>query len=121
MTKPFIEHVNITVTNPRKTANLLELLFDWETRWTGSGKSGGTTIHVGTTDHYLAVWSMNEGYKPSYSGLNHIGIVVDDLDLVETKVIELGLKPYNHGDYEPGRRFYFNDPDGIEFEVVSYS
>ena len=24
-------------------------------------------------------------------------------------------------DYEPGRRFYFFDPDGIEYEVVSYS
>ncbi|MEM7190453.1 MAG: VOC family protein, partial [Pseudomonadota bacterium] len=24
-------------------------------------------------------------------------------------------------DYEPGRRFYFADHDGIEFEVVSYA
>ncbi|MFT4811430.1 MAG: hypothetical protein ACI9LX_004807 [Paraglaciecola sp.] len=28
--------------------------------------------------------------------------------------------PYNHGDYEPGRRFYFNLEEGIEIEVVSY-
>ena len=30
------------------------------------------------------------------------------------------LEPFNHDDYEPGRRFYFFDWDGIEFEVVSY-
>ena len=31
-----------------------------------------------------------------------------------------GLTAFNHGDYHPGRRFYFLDPDGIEYEVVSY-
>ena len=31
-----------------------------------------------------------------------------------------GLTPFSHGDYEPGRRFYFFDPDGIEYEVISY-
>jgi len=121
MTKTFIEHVNITVTNPAVTAEMLENIFDWNIRWTGSGSSGGTTIHVGTDDHYLAVWSMNENYQPTYNGLNHIGVVVDDLDLIESRVEEQGLEPYHHGNYEPGRRFYFNDPDGIEFEVVSYS
>ena len=34
--------------------------------------------------------------------------------------VEHGLETFNHGDYEPGRRFYFFDWDGIEFEVVSY-
>jgi len=53
-------------------------------------------------------------------GLNHIGVVVEDLDAVEAKVLAAGLKTTNHGDYEPGRRFYFHDHDGIEFEVVSY-
>ena len=31
-----------------------------------------------------------------------------------------GFETGNHGDYEPGRRFYFHDADGIEYEVVSY-
>ena len=39
---------------------------------------------------------------------------------MEARVIAAGLRPYNHGDYAPGRRSYFNDPDGIEYEVVSY-
>jgi hypothetical protein len=32
-----------------------------------------------------------------------------------------GYTPFNHGDYEPGRRFYFDGPDNIEIEVVSYA
>ena len=35
-------------------------------------------------------------------------------------VVAAGLTPFSHADYEPGRRFYFLDPDGIEYEVVSY-
>ena len=31
-----------------------------------------------------------------------------------------GLKPFGHDNYDPGRRFYFLDPNGIEYEVVSY-
>ena len=27
----------------------------------------------------------------------------------------------HHQDYEPGRRFYFDDPSGFEVEVVSYT
>ncbi len=32
-----------------------------------------------------------------------------------------GLEPFGHDDYDPGRRFYFFDDNGIEFEVVSYA
>ena len=46
---------------------------------------------------------------------------MDDLNTVEARVVEAGLTPFSHGDYEPGRRFYFLDPDGIEYEVVSYA
>ena len=52
--------------------------------------------------------------------LNHIGVEVEDLDATEAKVTAAGLTPFSHGDYHPGRRFYFLDPDGIEYEVVSY-
>ena len=46
--------------------------------------------------------------------------MVDDLDAAERVVIDAGLTPFSHDDYEPGRRFYFFDWDGIEFELVSY-
>ncbi len=126
MQNSFIEHVNITVSDPKETADLMRKLFDWKVRWQGPAKDDGFTVHVGTDSHYLAIYSTGNsknGEDISYrtkGGLNHVGIVVDDLDLIEQRVTQAGLQPYNHGDYEPGRRFYFNDENGIEFEVVSY-
>jgi len=125
MSKPRIEHVNVTVSDPERAARLMEALFGWRVRWQGPARDGGRTIHVGSDDHYIALYT---GDKGAYTAddfakgrpLNHIGVEVDDLDAVEAKVVEAGLAPFSHADYEPGRRFYFFDPDGIEYEVVSY-
>ncbi|MFT3811110.1 MAG: VOC family protein [Micropepsaceae bacterium] len=119
MTKAMLEHVNITVSEPAKTAAMLVKLFDWKIRWEGPAKNGGHTVHVGADDNYLAVYS--NGGAPPQGRLNHVGIVVDDLDEAERRVTAAGLTAFNHGSYEPGRRFYFLDSDGIEFEVVSYA
>ncbi len=125
MSKPRIEHVNVTVSDPARVARLMEGLFGWHVRWQGEARDGGHTIHVGSDEHYLALYT---GRDVAYTAedfakgrpLNHIGVEVDDLDAVEAKVVAAGLKPFAHGDYAPGRRFYFLDPDGIEYEVVSY-
>lgn len=122
-----LEHVNVTVVDPERTAALLEGLFGWHVRWKGPSKMGGFTVHVGNEGCYLALYTPGEtkpfdghGYQAA-GGLNHVAVVVDDLDAIEEKVKAAGLEPFNHGDYEPGRRFYFNDPDGVEYEVVSYA
>jgi catechol 2,3-dioxygenase-like lactoylglutathione lyase family enzyme len=57
---------------------------------------------------------------PKGRPLNNIGVEVDDLNATEARVIAAGLKPFGHDDYQPGRRFYFLDPNGIEYEIVSY-
>ncbi|MBL0924908.1 MAG: VOC family protein [Sphingomonadaceae bacterium] len=126
MTKAFIEHVNITVGDPDRTAEMLKSLFGWEERWRGNSMMGGRSIHVGSDSHYLAVYTGQESSGSPMAHqkgapLNHVGIQVDDLDAVEARVIALGLTPFAHDDYEPGRRFYFFDENGIEFEVVSYA
>ena len=46
---------------------------------------------------------------------------MDDLDAIEQMVSARGYVPNSHQDYEPGRRFYFEDENGIEIEVISYS
>jgi catechol 2,3-dioxygenase-like lactoylglutathione lyase family enzyme len=128
MSDAVLEHANITVNDVAKTADMLCELFDWKVRWKGEvGASihGGLSWHVGAKNSYLALFSMGGTKKPTNSyvtpgGLNHIGIVVDDLDLVEKRVVAMGFTPTSHADYEPGRRFDFDDDDGIEFEVVSY-
>ncbi len=122
-----LEHVNVTVRDPDKTAGMLCKLFDWQVRWEGSSIHGGRTIHVGTPDQYIAVYSMPDSRSSkqiSYEqvgGLNHLGIQVTNLDATEQRVLTAGFKTFSHADYEPGRRFYFRDHDNIEFEILSYA
>jgi len=123
MAAGMLEHVNVTVSDPPRTADMLCRLFGWKKRWEGPAMRGGYTVHVGTEDGYVAIYRYAPGAAPALDNgrLNHIGILVDDLDAAEQRVKEAGYLPFNHGAYEPGRRFYFNDHDGIEFEVVSYA
>jgi glyoxylase I family protein len=127
MPDAILEHVNFTVSDPAATADRLCALFGWTIRWQGSSIYGGRTVHVGGPSSYLALYApkspSREGAN-SYEtrgGLNHVGVLVDDLDAVEQLVKQAGFAPHSHADYEPGRRFYFDDSDGIEFEVVSYA
>ena len=125
MATPRIEHVNITVRDPERAARLMGELFGWKVRWQGPALNGGHTVHVGSEDQYLARYTprgSNLTDEDFVKGrpLNHVGVEVDDIDATEAKVVAAGLIPFNQDDYEPGRRFYFFDPDGIEYEVVSY-
>lgn len=121
-----LEHLNITVPDPKATALMLEQVLGWTIRWEGPSKGDGYSVHVGEECSYLALYNPGtplQAARNSYgrvNGLNHLGIVVDDIDAVEARVIGLGYKPTNHGDYDPGRRFYFEDENGLEIEVVQY-
>ena len=121
-----LEHTNYTVSDPDATAAWMCTLFGWHVRWSGAGMTTGRTVHVGTDTHYLALFTYGDA-KPSaeetyrhVGGLNHICLVVDDIDTMEAAVKEQGFVPKSHADYEPGRRFYFHDNDGIEYELVAY-
>ena len=119
-----LEHLNITVSDPKATAAWIERVFGWKIRWEGAGMQTGHTVHIGEDDTYVALFTYPETPEPkseSYvtrGGLNHWAVVVDDLDATEARV--KGFTPKSPADYEPGRRFYFNDADGIEIEVVEY-
>lgn len=132
MTEVVLEHVNVTVADPKATAARLAELFGWRTRWEGEAKDGGYSVHVGGEGSYLALYApaappgraVTSEDGTSYStagGLNHIAVTVGDIDAMERSVIAAGYQPRAHGDYEPGRRFYFYNEDGIEFEIVSYA
>ena len=88
----------------------------------GSGRS----VHVGSEATYVALYCSNEATDAapeSYhclSGLNHIGVMVAYLDLVETQVLKASFTPHSHADYAPERRFYFKVHDEIDYEVVRY-
>ena len=121
-----LEHLNLTVSNPQATARWINRVFGWTIRWEGPAMQTGHTIHIGDDEGYIALFSPGEttaGDDDSYrtaGGFNHWAVVVDDLDAVEARVQAEGFKPVKHASYEPGRRFYFHDADGIEIEVVHY-
>lgn len=124
-----IEHANLTVTDPERSAQLLQKMLGWEERWRGESQMGGDTIHVGEPGNgatYIALYTNDDVRADNTrrfskgQPLNHIGLLVDDLEQAEKVVTDAGLEPFGHDDYEPGKRFYFFDWDGIEFEVVCY-
>ena len=122
-----LEHVNYTVTDSHKTAAWLGDVFGWHIRWQGPSIDNGHTIHVGTDDDYVALYTPGkplgdkENNYVTPGGLNHLAVTVDDIRAAEARVKAAGFEPHSHADYEPGERFYFHDADGIEYEVVSYA
>ncbi|MEP3420222.1 MAG: VOC family protein [Erythrobacter sp.] len=125
-----IEHANLSVTNPERSAELLKQMLGWEERWRGQSALGGDTVHIGLPGNgaaYIALYTNDDvradkGRRYTKGQpLNHVGLLVDDLDATEKIVSAAGLTPFGHDDYEPGQRFYFFDWDGIEFEIVSYA
>lgn len=127
MTEVLLEHVNMTVSDPDRTASMLRDLFGWRVRWSGGSKAGGYSVHVGTGARYVALYRPSGAVAEpgdSYSragAVNHIGVLVEDLAAAEARVLEHGIKTHSHQTYDPGSRFYFHDADGIEYEVVSYA
>ena len=119
-----LEHVNISVTDGERTADLIARLTGWRRRWEGPSLDSGRSIHLGDEHAYLAIHTsprIKGNFRKSVP-MNHIGIAVDDITAAEAVIVEAGLEPFSHGKYEPGpRSFYFFDWDGIEFEVVSYA
>jgi len=121
-----LEHVNVTVSDLDRSVKMLEEIFGWALRWRGASIHEGESAHVGEAETYVALYlhpRQREAPIDTYvttGGLNHVGVTVDDLAMVEEKVRAAGFEPHSHADYEPGRRFYFRDHDSIEWEVVSY-
>ncbi len=122
-----LEHVNVSVSDPAATAAMYGRVFGWAVRWQGASIHGGHTVHVGSSDQYIALYrgpgaqAKHGGSYDAVGGLNHIAIVVDDLAALESLVKAEGFDAHSHANYEPGKRFYFNDADGIEYEAVSYA
>ena len=122
-----LEQANVTVSDPDETAAWLGEVFGWTVRWSGPAMQTGRSVHVGTAEGYIALFSPGEtktSGEDSYHTagmLNHLAVFTDeDIDAVEARVRKAGFTPGNFNDYAPGRRFYFHDADGIEWEVASH-
>ena len=121
----FIEHVNITVSDLQKSIDFYSDLFGFQLRWRSPPDDiEQPAAHVGDERSYIAMFEAPRSGRADADydrvGLNHFGLVVEDLARYRTRLGELGVEPHLERDYEPGRRLYFYDPDGIEVELVEY-
>ena len=122
----YLEHTNITVSDPNAIASLLCQLFDWQVRWSGTSLDQGYTVHVGSSHSYLALYTHSNKRNRvdtnhfDVGNLNHLGVVVENLGLIEERVKQAGLSSFGHDHYDPGRRFYLRIDEHLEVEVVCY-
>ena len=118
----FLEHVNFTVSDLDRSVDFYTRLFGFKVRWKGNLDDGRPAAHIGDDRQYLALFeAASPGQvenKMTEVGLNHFGFVVENLDEMKSRLAELGVSPRAEHDYEPGRRLYFFDSDGIEVELV---
>ncbi len=126
----FLEHVNLTVTDLERSITFYRSLLGFELRWRGeaTGARGPVAAaHVGDGRCYLALFETDEAatrpvaFDYGQPGPNHFGFVVDDLASARERALALGCEIHFEPEYEPGRRFYVTDPDGLELELVEYA
>ena len=121
----FLEHVNMSVRDLETSIAFYGKVLGLKVRWRGQNASGEEAAHIGDEACYLALFEAGEDAeveKPDYSrvGINHFGWVVDDLAAAQIRLAEAGVTPHFEPDYEPGKRLYFMDPNGVEVELVEY-
>ncbi len=119
-----IEHANITVNNLDTSIAFYLRLMGGRVRWEGRTAAGQRAAHLGDDRSYLSLFEATRaGRAPGdYSavGFNHLGFEVDDLDAYRATLGEMNVEIKGEESYDPGRRLYFYDPDGIEIELVQY-
>jgi len=117
-----IEHVNLSVADLERSIDFYCRLFDFRVRWRQADPDEQPAAHVGNDETYIAMFeAAKPGEAPSdydQVGLNHFGLIVEDLEPYRRRLAELGVTPHHEPDYDPGPRLYFFDPDHIEVELV---
>ena len=125
-----LEHINLTVANLERSIAFYCEVFGARVRWRGeilNTREMRPAAHVGSDDFYISLFeaeapatrdSIRDSYAPP--GVNHFGVVVKDLDGHVGRIEALGHDVRRAPDYAPGRRCYFEDPDGIEVEMLEY-
>jgi len=120
----FLDHANISVVDLEESIALYQDLLGWRVRWRGKTTFGKPAAHVGDDEQYIGLIQVpsDDEQRPDYSrpGLNHFGIVVGNLEEAREKLAKWGISPHNEPEYEPGRRLYFFDPNGVEVELIEY-
>ncbi|NVK30827.1 MAG: VOC family protein [Gammaproteobacteria bacterium] len=120
-----LEHINLTVEDPKRTAAKLCQLLNWRIRWQGASLNEGYTVHVGDDHHYIALYAqpskipMTGDTYQTPAAVNHIGIETNDLDEFRQHLSDLDITITAQNQTPPGQRLYLF-VDEIELEILQY-
>lgn len=122
-----LEHANLSVIDAEAMTKFIVTAFpEFRVRGEGSDTQGRHWRHVGNDEFYIALQSVEtDAQRQPYgnvTGLNHLGWEVDDLEALESRMNDAGFATNMTADDHPARnRRYFYDPEGNDWEFVSYS
>ncbi|PMN89319.1 VOC family protein [Enterovibrio norvegicus] len=122
----YVEHANITVSNLNSSIAFLQAAMpDFSIRGEGSNEERAW-CHIGTDTSYIALQEVvidkPVDRLPYYQlGVNHIGLVVEDVTRVAENLKAAGFKETIFDESHPSRkRVYFCDSDDLEWEFIEY-
>ncbi|WP_114764322.1 VOC family protein [Vibrio rhodolitus] len=128
--KNYLEHTNISVVEPHNTIQLiLSAMPNWSVRGQGEYLNAQNEkiewFHVGDETFYIAIDSLGKGDAPywtsRFTGLNHLGFVVENLDKTIERLTQAGFDMDHWGSEHPHRKSaYYMDKHGIQIEFVEY-
>ena len=122
----YLEHANITVSDIEQGIKFFQTAFPNFSLRGGAGEGTAKWIHFGDENTYIAI---NQGAKqeerkhPDYliNGINHIGFVVDDVEILAERLLNGGfVRDYPKQVQQYRIRDYFADADGNQYEFVQY-
>jgi len=122
-----LEHANLSVIDAEAMTTFIVTAFpEFRIRGEGTDAQGRHWRHVGNDDFYVALQTVaTDAQRLPYgdvTGLNHLGWEIDDLEALETRMNDAGFAANMTADDHPARkRRYFYDPEGNDWEFVSYS
>ena len=124
-----LEHANITVEDISAAIAFLRVIEpDLKVRRDDIAPAKFRWAHVALGASYIALQEPHVGSDPTYCGrrykdfgVNHLGLVVDDLDAVIARLDAGGYRRGIPGEEHPHRRrVYYHDSSGMEWELVQY-
>ncbi len=124
-----IEHANITVPDIDAAIRFLKIVApDFDVRKDENPPNSYRWVHIGNEEYYFALEEPHLGAEPkkqlqSYKnyGVNHVALVVSNVQEIEEKLVGGGYKRGIETPVEKYRkRAYYFDDAGFEWELVEY-
>ena len=114
-----LDHINIFVKNLEKSAKFYQEHFGFKLYREGIGLAAGLPYKIIGISGKIMICMYQQESAPKISGLNHIGIHIQNFDeaLEYLKQAQVELLYGGVNEYENSRSLYIADPDGHEFEL----